>query len=136
MEYSLSQITTREDCDVLLDAAIAEKRNLEIKNLQLDKQYAEVTTGSAGIDATLLATSSELTALESVVATLPEGETKETMQTRIMSLTLKKRQLTTRRENYGIIALLQKEYAMTCIDKEIIENDAYREALERRKSEF
>ena len=136
MDYSLNQITTIEDCNMLLEEAVAERRNLDIKNLTLEKQYEEVTTGSAGIDATLLATTAELTALESVVATLPDSDTKKAMETKIMSLTLKKRQLTTRRENYGIIALLQKEYAMTCVDKEIAENTAYTEALNRRKGEL
>ncbi len=136
MEYSLAQIITREDCDILLEAAAIARQNLDLQKLQQEKQYRSVTTGTTGIDAALMAVVAELSALETVVATLPEGPTKSEMTTRVMVLGVKKRQLEERREKYGIIALLQKEYAITNIDHEIIENTDYINAITRRKEQI
>lgn len=133
MKYSLEQITTIEDCDILLEAAQIARQDLDLRKLQQEKQYRTVTTGTSGIDAALMAVVAELSALETVVATLPEGPTKSEMTTRVMVLGVKKRQLEDRREKYGVIALLQKEHAITNIDHEIVENGAYISAINERK---
>lgn len=136
MEYSLEQILTKEDCDMLLEAAAIARQDLDLQKLQQEKQYRSVTTGTTGIDAALMAVVAELSALETVVATLPDGPTKSEMTTRVMVLGVKKRQLEERREKYGIIALLQKEYAITNIDREIIENTDYINAITTRKDKI
>lgn len=136
MSYSLNQIITREDCEALLNAAQLERQDIELRRLQQEKQYRQVTMGTTGIDAALAAVITERAAVETVVAGLPEGTTKEQMSKRLMVLNLKKVQLEDRREKYGVLALLQKEYAIATINKEIVENDSYVDALNQRMREL
>ena len=132
MEYSLEQITTASDCDALLTAAEAHKFNLELDRKEQEKTYRLVLS-TAGIESALSAAIAELASVESVIASEPDSPFKEEMKRRVPVLQVKINNLTSRSQRYGKIALLQKEYAMTCFDRQLEENDAYVTAVKERK---
>ena len=136
MTYSLNQITTKADCDALIALANIDLDMLNHSRYMENRQYGTVSAGAASIDAELQAVIAEKTGLESILATLPDGPSKAQMDTRIFKLGYKKRLLEERRGKTGSLALLQKEYALSCIDKEIAENDSYITALKSRKDEL
>lgn len=135
MTYSLNQISTAADCDALIDAANMERDDLGFRKLQQERQYKSVTTGSSGIDAALISVVSEITGLESVVNNLPAGPTKDQFESKLVKLRHKKFLLDERRDKYGALALVQKEYAIACIEKELAETDSYIVAVKQRKTE-
>ena len=132
MDYSLNQITTASDCDALLTAAEADRFNLDLDRKNEEKKYRLVLSTS-GVEAALASANAELASVQSVIASEPDSPFKEDMKKRVPILQVKINNLTTRSERYGKIALLQKEYAMSCFDKQIAENDAYVQAVTDRK---
>ena len=81
----------------------------------------------------LAAVSAEIASVDSIVAGLPEGQIKKDFQVRLTKLLYKKFTLEQRREQYGIYALLQKEFEINCIEQELVTNTDYIAALEARK---
>ena len=133
--YSLNMVTTIADCDALLDSANIERDELTYRKLQQERQYKSVTAGTTWVEAEISAVSSEIAGLEAVVTNLPAGPIKDQFESRLVKLRHKKFLLEERRERYGIIALLQKEYAISCIEKELVETDAYIDAVNARKAQ-
>ena len=137
MEYSVEQITTVADCDALLTIAAKERRDLDYKKNQENHSYENVTNGSAGVEADLAANISKLTGNQAIIPTLPEGsETRKKLEMENAKYTYKIAVLTARREKYGALGLIQKQYSLFSIDKEIAENDALVIAINKRKSEL
>ena len=134
MEYSVNQLATIADCDALLEIAAMERRDLDYKKIQENHSYENVSNGSAGVEAEIAASQAKISTNAGIIATLPVGSpTRKTLETENARLTYKMVLLTNRREKYGALGLLQKEYAMLSIDKEIAENDAFVTAIKDRK---
>ncbi|MEO6669173.1 MAG: hypothetical protein ABIN36_06835 [Ferruginibacter sp.] len=136
MNYSLAAITTVADCDAILDMAILEQDELSFRKTLQDRQYRLVTSGTSGVDAELTGVISQKTALEAAAANLPEGPAKQDLTDKIADLQHKQFQLEKRRRRYGIPALLQKEYDITAIEKQIAEHVSYMDAVTQRKIEL
>jgi len=136
MEYSLTAITTTEDCDAILDMASLDQEELAFQKTLQERQYRLITSGTSGVEAELSGVVSEITALEAAAAGLSEGQVKQGLMDRIADLRHKQFQLEKRRRRYGIPALLQKEYAITAIEKQITEYAGYVTAVTQRKAEL
>ena len=136
MNYSLNQVTTVADCDALLNNANLERKDLNLRKLQQEKQYLSVSTGTTGIDAELMGLTAEIAAMETTIQNLPEGPIKVDWQRKLIIKNGKKTSMEIRRDKYGVIALVEKEFAIASIDKELEEMDAYVEALNQRKREL
>jgi hypothetical protein len=136
MNYSLTAITTVADCDAIIDMASLEQEELTFQKTLQERQYRLVTSGSTGVDAELTGIVSEITALETAEANLPEGPAKQSLTDKLADLRHKKFQLEKRRRRYGIPALLQKEYDITAIEKQIAEHVSYMAAVTQRKGEL
>ena len=136
MAYSLSLITTIADCNALIVSAQRKQRDIQYRKTQQERQYETVSEGGSSTEATLAATIAEIAGLEPVVLTLPEGPTKKELEDRIVTLKYKRFVLENRRLRYGVFAMLEKEYMMGSIDKELLEVAAYIDALNDRKAEL
>ncbi|MCF3110905.1 hypothetical protein LL912_19120 [Niabella sp. CC-SYL272] len=132
--YSTTQLTTVADCDAVLSIATKEQKDLEWKKLSIERQKEIYAENSVEISAELAAKQAELTTLDTIIAGLPEGELKEE--------NIKKRKrteysiflLTDRKANYGAVALLEKEYDLQRVLRELDETDAFITEVQARKS--
>lgn len=137
MGYSVDQISSIADCDVLLEAAAMDRRDLDYKKLQQNHSYENVSNGSAGVEAELSAVQAQITSNETVIATLPEGNiVRKKLDDENVKLNYKKFILGGRKERYGAIALLQKETILSGIERAIAENDAFVAAITERKGKL
>ena len=136
MNYSTTAITTVADCDAILETASLEQDELTFQKTLQERQYRLVTSGSSGVDAELTGVISQRTALETAAAILPEGPAKQDLTDKISDLQHKQFQLEKRRRRYGTPALLQKEYDITAIEKQLAEHASYMDAVTQRKSEL
>ncbi|MCG2611379.1 hypothetical protein LZZ90_07650 [Flavobacterium sp. SM15] len=123
--YSLNRITTVTDCDVLLAWANKEKTGLTRKKMNEEYAVATYGTTSVEIDAILQGVLIEIAANDQVLAVVSEGTTREEAIKKKKRLEYRQFVLETRRENYGSVALLEKELELERISKELIEVDTF-----------
>jgi hypothetical protein len=134
MSYSTSKITTVADCDLLLAWAAKEKADLNFKKLSEERLTNNYSTASIEIDAELQAVLTEITATETIIATLPDGNSKEDAVKKKVRLEYKKFLLENRKESYGVVALLEKELDLAKVTLELAEIDAFTAAITTRKA--
>ncbi len=136
MNYTVSLIMTVPDCQALINIATTEKDTLAYRKLGLERQRMSATITSQEIESSLLAVTTELQALQSVYNSLPEGPAKVDTFNNIKRNEYKKFLLEQRKENYGVLALLQKEYDIASIDRSIVETDDFIGQLRARMDEI
>jgi len=110
MSYTVAKITTIEDCDLLLSLAAKEKADLTFKRLSEERLTLNYSETAVEIDADLQSVNTEITATETIIATLPDGTSKEEAVKKKTKLEYKKFLLNNRKENYGSLALLEKSW--------------------------
>ena len=123
--YSLNRITTVTDCDLLLEWANKEKTDLTRKKMNEEYAVATYGTTSIEIDAILQGVLIEIAANDQVLAVVSEGTTREEAIKKKKRLEYRQFVLETRRENYGSVALLEKELELERINKELTEVDTF-----------
>jgi hypothetical protein len=136
MSYSTSKITSEADCDLLLAWAAKEKADLNFKKLSEERMTDNYSETSVEIEADLQTVVAEISATETVIATLPAGNSKEEAVKKKVKLEYKKFLITNRKESYGIVALLEKELDLKKVTLELSEIDAFTAAISARKAEL
>ena len=132
--YTVSNLTTIADCDVLLTMANKEKADLTFKKLSEERLVTNYRTTSVEIDAVLQGVISEIAAVNSILAVLPEGSTKESEEKRKVRLEYKKFLLENRKESYGAVALLEKELDLERVNKQLDEVNLFIDAVTAHKA--
>ncbi len=132
--YSVTNLTTVADCDVLLTMANKEKADLTFKKLSEERLVTNYRTTSVEIDAVLQGVISEIAAVNSILAVLPEGSTKESEEKRKVRLEYKKFLLENRKESYGAVALLEKELDLERVNKQLDEVNLFIDAVTAHKA--
>lgn len=132
MIYNVSLLTTRPDCQALIDLANREKSTKDYRKEGLERQHQSATITSQEIAASLQAVNAEMQALQHVHDNLPEGPIKLNMANDITKLVYKKFLLEQRKENYGVLALLEKEFDIASTDRTIAEADDFIDQLTTR----
>ena len=132
--YSVTNLTTIADCDVLLTMANKEKADLTFKKLSEERLVTNYSTTSVEIDAVLQGVLAEITAVDTVISVLPEGPTKDSEEKRKVRLEYKKFLLENRKESYGAVALLEKELDLERVNKQLDEVDLFIDAVTTHKS--
>lgn len=123
--YSLQRITTIADCDLLLTWANKEKSELTRKKMNEEYDVTNYGTTSVEIEAVLQGVIAEIAAQETIIAGLPEGPSREDAIRKKTRLEYRRFVLETRRENYGSVALLEKELDLERINRELSEVDGF-----------
>jgi transcriptional regulator with XRE-family HTH domain len=136
MNYTVSLLTNKPDCQVLINIANAEKEALSYRKTGLERQRSSATLTSAEIEAELTSVNAELDALQTVINSLPEGPTKTEAVRKFKKAEYKKFLLEQRKGNYGVVSLLEKEYDIACIVHDIEEADAFIVAVTDRMNEL
>ena len=131
--YSVTNITTIADCNVLLTMANKEKADLKFKKLSEERQVTNYSTTSVEIDAVLQGVLAEISAVDTIITTLPEGATKENEEKRKVRLEYKKILLENRKESYGAVALLEKELDLERVNKQLDEVNVFIKAITAHK---
>lgn len=134
MNYTFNNVTQIADCDVLLTWSEKERAELIFKQLSEERLTTKYSSTSIEVEAELQGVLVELTAIDSVIAILPEGTSKEEARKKKVKLEYKKFLLENRKESYGAVALLQKELDLERIKKELIEVDAFILAITNHKA--
>ncbi len=132
--YTVSNLTTIADCDVLLTMANKEKADLVFKKLSEERLVTNYSTTSVEIDAVLQGVLAEISAVDTIIATLPEGATKENEEKRKVRLEYKKFLLENRKESYGAVALLEKELDLERVNKQLDEVNLFIDAVTAHKA--
>lgn len=132
--YSVTNLTTIADCDVLLTMANKEKADLTFKKLSEERLVTNYSTTAIEIDAVLQGVIAEIAAVDTVLAVLPEGSTKEAEEKRKVRLEYKKFLLENRKESYGAVALLEKELDLERVQKQLDEVDVFIAAVTAHKA--
>ncbi|RYF89826.1 MAG: hypothetical protein EOO03_05085 [Chitinophagaceae bacterium] len=136
MSYTMSSLTTKADCTALLDIANRELEGLTYRKTGLQRQTQSATLTSMEIEANLAAVEAEITALEAILAGMPQGPTYDDTVVRKTKAEYKKFLLEQRRGSYGPIALVEKEYDIACINEAIVATDAFIADLTARRDEL
>ena len=136
MSYSVNKITTVADCDLLLAWAAKERADLEFKKLSEERLTNNYSETSIEIDAELQSVITEIASTITIIATLPEGQSKEDAIKKKVRLEYKKFLLENRKESYGVVALLEKELDLTNVTQTLAEIDAFTAIINVRKAEL
>lgn len=136
MSYSVNLITTKADCDTLLTMSNKEKDDLNFRKTSFSRNQVNYSENSAEINAELQVTNAKITSLTTVIAALPNGYAKDDNIKKLKKLEYRKFLLEDRKDNYGVVALLEKEHDIARIEKELEETNAYILALTTRKAEL
>ena len=132
--YSVTNLTTIADCDVLLTMANKEKSDLAFKKLSEERLVTNYSTTSVEIDAVLQGVIAEIAAVDSILTVLPNGPTKDSEEKRKVRLEYKKFLLENRKESYGAVALLEKELDLERVNKQLDEVNLFIDAVTAHKA--
>lgn len=132
--YTITNLTQIADCNALLAWAGREKADLVFKRISDERLTARFADTSQELDAVLQGVIAELEATETIIAVLPDGPTKDDAINRKTRLEYKKFLLETRRESYGVVALLEKEMDLARVNRELEEVENFIEAVEAKKA--
>lgn len=136
MDYSIGLLSTVPDCQALIDLAKKEKDTLAYRKTGLMRQRQSATFTSAEIESSLVAITAELQGLQLAHDSLPAGQAKHDIFNSIKRCEYKKFLLEQRRDNYGVLALLEKEYDIASIDRSIVETDGFIEQVTERMAQI
>ncbi|MFW0716220.1 hypothetical protein [Pedobacter sp. N23S346] len=134
MNYSVSTLTAVADCDTVLALIEKERKDLSFRKLSLERQQENYATTTIEVSSEIEVINAELAAVNTVVATLPDGDTKDDNIKRQKKLEYNLFLLTNRKANYGAIALLEKEFSIARVIQELAEADAFTIAVIARRS--
>ena len=134
MTYSFTLLSSKEDCDTAIAIARKNKNELEYRKITLEHKKQSSVESAVEIETALQAVNAEIAALETVIAGLPEGETKKDNISKKTKLEYKKFTLSERKESYGVLALLDTEVDIGCVEKDIAEFDTFITGVNERKN--
>ena len=134
MSYTVASLTVAADCDLTLAMANKQKSDLMYRKISLERQQKRYAENAIEVESELQTANAEAAALDSVIASLPDGDIKDDNITRKKRLELKQFLLTEKKENYGGVALLDKEYDLARVNKELEETEAFIAAIIARKA--
>ncbi len=133
MSYTVSLLTTEAECDSLLTIAAKEKSDLEFRTTSLTRQKENYSETSTTVDQVLLATNAEVAALQTVIANLVDGSTKDDQIAKLKRAELKQFLLLQKDKNYGSASVLILELDVNRNQKQLDEVNAFIATVEQRK---
>lgn len=134
MPYTVASLTSAADCDLMLTMAGKQKSDLSFRKLSLERQQTHYAENAVELESELAIANAEAAALDSVIATLPEGDIKDENVTRRKRLELKQFLLNEKKDNFGGVALLDKEHDLALVSRQVEEIDVFIAAVTARKA--
>ncbi len=136
MNYTVSLISSRPDCQAMIDMANDDVDALVYRKTGLVRQMQAATNTTVSVDADLVAVTAEIEALQTIITGLPDGSTKEDTRVKLTKAEYRKFTLELRKANFGSVALVEKEYSIACVEQSIAETHAFITALTTRMNEL
>lgn len=134
--YSVSHLTTIEDCDAVLGIADREQKNMQWKKLNLERQKDQYANSAFVVSTELSAKRSELATLDSIIANLPDGTIKTEQVKKRTAVWYRIFLLENRQSSYGEVAFLEKEFELQRVQKELDETAVLIDEVTARKAEL
>jgi hypothetical protein len=134
MDYSIEKLQTAADCNSLQALVNKEKSDLEYKKLTLERSHSNYSERSTRISSDLALTTTEISALATILETLPEGNAKEEASVKKTKAEYHLFTLNEQSDQYGVVPLLEKEMEITLIEKQLAEMDVFYQAVEDKKN--
>lgn len=134
--YPVSQLTTVEDCDALLNIADKEQKDMEWKKLSLQRQRDQSTNSAFEIATELATRKAELSTLDTIIASLPDGPFKTEQVKKRTTAWYRVFLLENRQTSFGDVAVLAKEYELKRVEKELEETAVLITEVQARKAEL
>jgi hypothetical protein len=116
MAYSLSNLTSVADCDLLIGMLTKEQEDLVFQQVVQTKRADDLSDNSVDFQTDLISVQGELDIIEGVIAALPNGPQKEKQLTAKLALELRLRRLNERKDNYGPVGLINAQYQIEVLD--------------------
>jgi len=135
MAFSVNLLSTPAQCDALLTAKQRERTGLVNRLNNLNFQLANWDNATSA-QADLAATQALVAGLTPIVATLPEGDDKRRQQNLLNRYETRANNLTSKVENYGASALLEKELDRDGVTDDITRLDGFIAAVTTRRAEL
>ena len=136
MSLSTQMLVTKEDCNTLLAIANDEKETLAFRKVSLERHRVTSSGSSISIETDLQMIQAQINVSESIIANIPDGELKNKEKTRLLGYIHRKAVLTDRKNSHGVIAVLQTEYEIDCVEKQIASTDSFIETVKNRLNEL
>lgn len=136
MTYSVQNLTEVTDCEMLITLSQKEKADLEFQKLSAERLTTKYRDNSVEIESTLQGVIAELDGVNTVLAVVPAGPTRDDLLNRKTKLEYKKFLLENRKSSYGVVALLEKQLDLERINREITEVDGFITVITDRKTEL
>ncbi|MDJ1498587.1 hypothetical protein QNI19_36975 [Cytophagaceae bacterium DM2B3-1] len=119
MALSVALLTSRADCDKVLDELSDIKGNLEFRQISLTRSKDNAADRASTIDADLAAAEAEVESLISIIAALPESATKTEMENRKVRADYRLFTLQQRKAQFGTTAVILYESELGEIEQRL-----------------
>jgi hypothetical protein len=136
MSYSFNSITTSADCDALLLLANREKSEINYSIDTITRRINSMTNSAADLAADLAEVQAKLATVETIIASLPDGEAKEEAITERMGYEYRLRVLNDRMDNYGAIALLRRENELEVQNAALDRQEIFITEIQNRRAQI
>lgn len=136
MIYSLSNLTSVADCDLLIGMLTKEQEDLVFQQVVQTKRADDLSDNSVDFQTDLVSVQGELNIIDGVIATLPNGPQKEKQLTNRLALELRLRRLNDRKDNYGPVGLINAQYEIEAINLSLTAINSLIANLQTRRAEI
>jgi hypothetical protein len=119
MALSTNLLKTVADCDGITKLLDKDKGDLEFRKISLGRQTKQYAQNAVEVEAELAAVNTELDSLASIIAGLPAGERKREEEIRKQRTIVRKMLLEERKNDYGVVALIEREVELDLTERHI-----------------
>ena len=125
MIYNFTNLTSRADCQFLIQEVEKQKRSLTHKLEALRMKDISAEGRSEARDAEILRLSTELVAVETIIAQLPDGKTKNTFLAKREDIQYKLARLNRQRASNGVTADVERDYDIGSVEAQVAVADDF-----------
>ncbi|UOQ51596.1 hypothetical protein [Hymenobacter cellulosivorans] len=124
MTYSLSQLTTKADCDLVLAYIADELRVLTQRQSEFIYQRDTATKAAAELTAELTALNADIDYLTPLIPTLPVSKKRKQRENDLRTSIDRRDELVARQNERGAVGLLIRELELAQIEVQLTETQA------------
>ena len=132
MSYSLQNVSTPTECDLLLETAQGRMLDADFKKLTLERSIRKFHVAAKDTDGAIKAVIKELDDIRSVI-TLTDDDR---LNRKKNQLEYRLHALKTRKESQAVSTLIQKEFDLELVVKELDQINAFIRLVEKRKKDL
>ncbi|MBG8552476.1 MULTISPECIES: hypothetical protein [Hymenobacter] len=136
MAYPVNSLTSKADCDLVLEEAAEERADLEYRQTQLQRLHTMGSDRATEKSAELTGATAEYNTLTTLLASMTEGPTKKKNEREHKRLEYRIYVLNQQQATgaTGVVAQFKRLYELNCITRELAENAALKSEVEARKA--